>query len=78
MKTALSVSGPLSVEHRGGILPLEVGSHGLLECPAKYHRGPGVFLLSAVQVAVLVATRTGQILADLRIAVGHEETSDGR
>src|SRR4029077_6646072 len=43
--------------------------------PAEQHRCPGVFLLPAVEVAMLVAARTGQILTDLGIAVGHEETS---
>ena len=69
---------PFPVEHRGGILPLEVGSHGLLERPAKQHGGPGVLLLPAVEVAMLVAARAGQILADLGVAVGHEDTSDPR
>src|ERR1700687_3429528 len=76
VKTGFPVRGPLAVEHRGSILPLEVGSHGLLECSAEQHGGPGVFLFPAIEVTMLVAARAGQILADLGIAVGHEDTSD--
>ena len=76
VETAVPVGGPFPVEHRGGILPLEVGSHSLLEGPAKQHGRPGVLLLPAVEVAMLVAARAGQVLADLGIAVGHEDTSD--
>src|ERR1700682_4044002 len=75
VKTGFAVPGPPAVQHRGGILPLEIGSYGLLERPAKQHGRPGVFLFPAIEVAMLVATRAGQILADLGIAVGHEETS---
>ncbi len=36
------------------------------------------FLLPAIQVAMFVAAGAGQILADLGVAVGHEDTSDPR
>jgi hypothetical protein len=55
MKIVLPVSRPFPVEHRGGILPLELGSSGLLE-----GRAPGMaarvsFLHS---LGVSVATQT--------------------
>src|ERR1700687_4492659 len=75
VKTGFPVRGPLAVEHRGSILPLEVGSYGLFERPAKQHGRPGIFLFPAIEVPMLVAARAGQILTDLGIAVGHEETS---
>jgi hypothetical protein len=74
VETAFPVSGPLPVEHRGGILPLEVGTHGLLERSAEQHGRPCVFLLPAIEVAMLVAARAAQILADLGIAVGLDAT----
>jgi hypothetical protein len=78
MKISFSIRGPFPVEHGGGILPLEICAHGLFEGPAKHHCGPSVLLLPAVEVAMLVAARAGQVLADLGIAVGHEATSDPR
>ena len=78
VKTAVPVGRPFPVKHRGGILPLEVGSHRLLEGPTEEHGCPSVFLFPAIEVAMLVAARAGQILADLRVAVSHEDTSDPR
>jgi hypothetical protein len=34
LETDSPVSGPLPVEHRSGILPMETGCHGLFEHPA--------------------------------------------
>ena len=59
VETAVPTSCPLPEEHRGSILPLEVGSNGLFKCPAEQHCGPGVFLFPAIQVAMLVAAWTG-------------------
>src|ERR1700722_12707392 len=78
VNAAVPMDDPFPVEHRGGILPLEVGCYGLLKCPTKQHGCPGVFLFPAIEIAMLVAARTGQILADLGVAVSHEDTSDPR
>jgi len=67
---------PFPVEHRRGILALEVGSHRLLEGSSEQHCRPGVLLLPAIEVAMLIAARARQILTDLGIAVGHDATSD--
>ena len=78
VEAGVPVRRPFPVEHRGGILSLKVSRHGLLKGPPKQHGRPGVFLFPAVEVAMLVAARAGQVLADLGIAVGHEDTSDPR
>ena len=44
------------------------GCHSLLESPAKQHRGPYIFFLPAVEIAVAVTSRAGQILRDLGVA----------
>src|SRR6516164_11265286 len=64
------MSCPFAEEHGRRIFALEVGRESLFEGPAKEHRGPGVFLAPAIEVAMAVTTRTAQILADLGVAVG--------
>jgi hypothetical protein len=60
VQTAIPTGCPLPVEHCRGILALEVGGYSLLKCPAEQHGRPRVFLLPAIQVAMLVAVgRTG-------------------
>src|ERR1700693_1024182 len=78
VNAAVPVSCPFPEEHRGGILPLEVGCHSLLERPAKQHGCTGVFRFPTVEIPMLVAARAGQVLADLGVAVSHEDTSDPR
>src|SRR4029077_14982413 len=78
METGFAVRGPLPVENRSGILPLEIGTYSLLKCPPEHHGCPGIFLLPAIEVAMFVAARAGQILADLGVAVHHEDASDPR
>src|SRR5438045_5165057 len=67
---------PFPIEHLGGILSLKVSSHGLLEGSAEQHGGPSVLLFPAIEVAMLVAARAGEILTNLGVAVGHDDTSD--
>src|SRR6266536_3614078 len=58
------------------VLAEEVGGQSTFEGTSEEHGCPGVFLLPAIQIAMTVAARAGQILADLGIAIGHEATSD--
>jgi hypothetical protein len=75
VETAIPMGNPLPIEGRSSILALEVGSHCLFEGPAEQHGCPGVLLLPAVEVAMIVTARAREILADLGIAVGHGCTS---
>ncbi len=51
----------------------EQGGHCLFEGTAEQHGGPEVFLLPAIEVAVAVTARAGQILGNLGVAVGHRD-----
>ena len=76
LERAVLMGSPFAEEDGRGILAPEVGGQGLLEGPAKEHGRAGVFLLPAVEVAVAVAPRAGEVLADLGVAVGHQATSE--
>ena len=52
----------------------EESSQGLLEGSAEKHNGTCVFLFPAIEVAMFVAARATQVLADLGVAVGHFAT----
>jgi hypothetical protein len=70
-ETAFAVSRPFPKQHRTRVFAAEVSAQCLLEGSPEQHGGPGVFLLPAFQVAVLVAPRTREVLADLAVAIGH-------
>ena len=76
LELAVLVGGPFAKQHRSGVVSSEVGGQGLLEGTTEQHRCPGVFLFPAVQVAIPVAARAAEVLADLGVAVGHQATSD--
>src|SRR2546428_6401999 len=58
------------------VLPQEIRSQSPFKGPPEEHGCPGVFLLPAIEITMAVATRAGQVLADLRVAVDHQATSD--
>src|SRR4029077_9212355 len=47
---------------------------GLFEGSTEEHGGPGVLLPPAVEIAMLVASRAGKVLADLGVAIDHDAT----
>src|SRR5262245_22160610 len=64
------------LEQRGGrIVTSEIGGESLFEGPAKQHSGAGVLLFPGVEIAIPVAARAREVLANLRVAVGHQATS---
>src|SRR5664280_3120822 len=65
---------PLLKQNGRWIFATEQGRHSLLEAAAKEHGGPDVFLLPAIEVAVAVAPRAGQVLGNLGVAVIHHDT----
>ncbi len=64
---------PLLKEHSGRIFPAEERGDGLFKGAAEKHGRAGIFFLPGVKVAVPVAARAAQILADLGIGVGHQD-----
>src|SRR5437763_12641028 len=58
------------------ILPQKEGGQSSFKGAPEEHGRPGVFLLPAIEIAMTVASRAGQVLADLGIAVHHQATSD--
>src|SRR5207245_9681494 len=69
---------PLLEQGRRRVLLEKVRGQWSFKGAAEEHGCPRVFLLPAIQIAMTVAARTGQVLADLGIAVDHQATSDPR
>src|SRR5579864_5853881 len=63
--------GPLGEQDGARIFPAKEGTQGLLEGATEQHRRTGVLLLPAIEVAMAIAPRAGEVLADLSVAVGH-------
>ena len=63
--------GPFAKHRVAGVFPSKVGSQSLFKRATKEHGGPVVFLLPTVKIAIAIAPRAGQVLADLRVGVGH-------
>ena len=68
------VRRPLAEEDVARIFAAKVGAQGLFEGAAKEHGCTGVLFLPAIEVAMAITPRAGQVLTDLGIAVGHQAT----
>src|ERR1039457_2114887 len=62
---------PLRKQYRSGIFPAKERTQGLFECAPEQHRRPCVLLLPAVEIAIPIPPRAGEVLADLCVAVSH-------
>src|SRR5207245_11564191 len=62
---------PFSKQGSRCVLPQEIGSQSPFKGTPEEHGCPGVFLLPAIEIAMTVAARAGQVLADLGVAVYH-------
>ncbi len=49
----------------------EQSGYGLFEAAAEKHGGPDIFFLPAIEIAMAITARAGQVLGDLGVAVGH-------
>src|SRR2546425_9042321 len=58
------------------VLAQEVGGQSAFKGAPEEHGCPGVFLFPAIEIAMTVAARASQVLADLGVAVYHQATSD--
>src|SRR5258708_1365721 len=68
---SFAVSLPFLEQHRATILFAEVSSQSVLKAAAKSHRSASFLLPPAVEIAVTIAARAAEILADLRVAIDH-------
>ena len=66
---SIAIGTPFLEQHRSRILSCEVGAESLLKAAAKDHGGPRFFLPPAVEIAVAIAARAAQVLADLGVAI---------
>ena len=69
-------SWPWQADHsanrtRSGIFPAKERAQSQFEGATEEHRRPRVLLLPAIEIAMPIAPRTGEVLADLGVAVGH-------
>src|SRR5579863_1051853 len=76
MQSLVLTCTPFAKQHSGSILAQKVGSDGTLKGPPEKHGGPRIFFLPAIEIAMSIAPRAGQILADLRVAVSHQATCE--
>ena len=67
---------PFLKQHSRRVFAQKVGGQSAFKGAPEEHGCSGVFLLPAIEKAMSVAARAGQILADLGIAIDHEATSD--
>src|ERR1019366_6096932 len=69
---------PLLEQYCCWVFVTEQSCHRLLEAAAEQHGGPGVFLLPAIEIAMAITARTGQVLGNLGVAVIHRDTRSFR
>ena len=70
----MSLAGrPLLEQDYRWIFVAEQGRHRLLEAATEQHGGANVLLLPAIEVAMAVTARAGQVLRDLGVAVIHHD-----
>ena len=71
----LALTGrPLGEQHCSGIFSAKERAQSPFEGATEQHRRSGVLLLPAVEIAMPIAPRAGEVLADLGVAVGHQAT----
>src|SRR5439155_6934388 len=75
LQALVLASRPFAKKDSRGVFAEEVGSQSPLEGSPE-QSGPGILLLPAVEVVMPIATRAGEVLADLGVAVVHQATSE--
>src|ERR1019366_9524561 len=69
---------PLLEQYCCWVFVTEQSRHRLFEAAAEKHGGPGVFFLPAVQIAMAITARAGQVLGNLGVAVIHRDARSFR
>src|SRR5437870_7919193 len=67
---------PLLKQGSRGILAQKEGGQSPFKGAAEEHGGPSIFLLPTIQITMTIASRAGEVLADLGVAINHQATSD--
>src|SRR5205807_1994178 len=67
---------PLLKQGSRRVLAEKVGGQCAFKGAAEEHGCPRVFLLPAIQITMTIASRAGEVLADLGVAINHQATSD--
>src|SRR5882724_10519525 len=68
---SITVGLPFPEQRRATILFAEVSSQSILKTPAESHSRASFLFPPAIEVAVTIAARAAQILADLSVAIDH-------
>src|SRR5258708_29819182 len=71
----IAVGTPFLEQGRTAILSTKVCAQGVLKAAAESHGRAGFLFPPAVEVAVAVAARASEIVADLREAIDHQRLS---
>src|ERR1700685_282371 len=69
-------SAPFVKQSSCSIFAQEISSECAFKCAPKEHGGACIFFLPGIEVTVAITPRAGQVLADLRVAVGHQATCE--
>src|SRR5579863_2094464 len=71
----VSISSPLLEERSTAILSTEVSAKSTLKAAAESHGRTGLLFAPAVKIAIAIAARAAEILADLCVAIDHRRLS---
>src|SRR5258707_9440064 len=66
-----TISIPFLEQHSAAILFAEVRSQSILKAAPKSHGRASFLVTPAIEVAIPVAARAAEVLADLRVAIYH-------
>src|SRR5882762_10149077 len=70
-KRTIAVYIPFLEKDSSAILLSKVGAQSFLKAATEDHRCPCLFFPPSIQIAVAIAARAAQVLADLRVAIDH-------
>src|SRR5206468_18921 len=76
LKLVLLMDGPILKQGNRRVLAEKVGAQSPFKGAAEEHGCPGIFLFPAIDITMTVASRAGEVLADLGVAINHQATSD--
>src|SRR5439155_25931941 len=76
LQALVLASRPLAEQDGRRVFAEEVGSQSPFERSAEEHGGSRILLLPAIEIAMAIAARAGQVLADLGLPLEHQATSE--
>ena len=78
VERSIAVDTPLLEQGCAAILPPKIACKRTLEAASESHSRSGFLFAPAVKIAVAIAARAAEILADLCVAIGHQRPSGPR